>query len=102
MMVAELVPMPAPSSDLLRVNRFFKFEEGERRLLFVVENAAFLETDPPAWMLAELVEGKERVRKSEVLHVLAETFGEEEAKATLEAFEKVIVLEPWGQPKMKP
>src|SRR5262249_8673825 len=69
-MVAELVPIPAHPADLFRVNRFFRFEENGKRLLFVVQNTAFIELDAASWALAEMCAGKERVRRSEVLREL--------------------------------
>jgi uncharacterized protein len=104
-MVAELnevVPMPAPPSDLLRVNKFYPFEEAGRRLMLVVENAAFAEADDAGWALAQMVAGKERVRRSEVLAALTAAFGEEEAAGALSAFEQLEILSPFARPRMAP
>lgn len=97
-MALELIPMPAPPRDLLRVNRFFPFEEEGRRLMFVVDNAAFCEVDEPAWVLAETVAGKGRVQRSELERALAERFGDEAAKETIFGFEQLEILEPVERP----
>lgn len=100
--LSEMVPMPAPPHDLLRVNKFYPFEEGGRRLMLVVENAAFAEADDAGWSLAHIVAGKERVRKSEILAELTAAYGEEEAAAALLAFEQLDILAPFARPRMAP
>lgn len=101
-MAAELIPMPVSPADLYRVNRFYPFEEGGKRLLLVVDNAAFAEADGPAWTLAHLIDGKARVQRSELERALAAAVGLEEARETLHAFEQLEILEPFGQPRMAP
>lgn len=96
--VAELVPIPVSPKDLLRVERFYPFEEGDKRLLFVVDSAAFCELDEAGWMLAQQISGEGRVKKSDVHAALAERFGAEEADATLEGFEQLEVLVPFDRP----
>lgn len=98
-MSAELVPMPAPPRDQLRVARFYPFEEADRRLLFVIENAAFAELDPASWRLAQLVLGQGKVRRSELLEALAD-LGPEEAEATVYGFEQLEVLVPYERPHL--
>ncbi|MCK6545158.1 radical SAM protein [Myxococcota bacterium] len=99
-MVAELVPMPSNPADLYRVARFHAFEEGGKRLLLVVENAAFAELDAPSAHLAALLTGRERARRSELRAALAAEFGEEEADATLLGFEQLEILGPFDRPKI--
>jgi uncharacterized protein len=101
-MAAELVPIPAAPSDLLRVNKIYPFEEHGRRLLFVVENAAFCELDDGSWALARRIAGQERVRRSEVGRALEAEIGAEEARAALLAFEQLHVLEPFDRPRAPP
>jgi uncharacterized protein len=101
-MVAELVPIPAHPADLFRVNRFFRFEEDQKRLLFCVESTAFLELDRASWMLADLIAGKERVRRSEILRDLEAEVPEAEASAAVVAFEQLHLLEPVARPKFSP
>jgi uncharacterized protein len=100
--VADLVPMPAAPADLLRVNRVHAFEESGRRMLFVVENAAFCALDDASWSLAGAIAGKERTNKSELLASVAREHGEEEAKAAILAFEQLHVLEPFDRPRFVP
>lgn len=96
-MSAELVSMPGPPRDQLRVARFHPFEEDGRQLLFVVENAAFCEVDPASWRLVQLVHGQDKVRRSELLAALAD-LGPEEAEETVLGFEKLEVLMPASFP----
>jgi uncharacterized protein len=91
-MAAELIPMPAAPKDLLRVNRFFPFEEGGRRFLFVVETAAFCEADEASWRMAEAIAGLDRVKKSEL-----SSFGEE----TIHGFEQLEILEPFERSRQQ-
>lgn len=93
-MSAELVAMPASPDDLFRVQRFYPFEEGGRRLVFVVDSAAFAELDDASWSLAQHLAGQGRVRRSEQLGQLAQTYGDEEASGTWEAFEQLEILVP--------
>lgn len=96
-MSAELVPMPAPPRDLLRVARCHPFEEGGKKLLFVVENAAFCELDAPTWRLVQKVHGQDKVRRSELLEAL-EDLGEAEAEETVQGLESLEVLVPASRP----
>lgn len=93
-MSPELVPMPAPPKDLLRVARFHPFEEGGKKLLFVVENAAFCEVDDASWALAQRVHGQERVSRSALLAELPEA----EAEALVYGFEQLELLVPFDRP----
>jgi uncharacterized protein len=97
-MVAELVPIPAHPHDVLRVNRFFRFEEGGKRLLYVVGNTAFLELDEPASYLADLIAGKDRVRRSALVDALEARFSEAAAVESVLAFEQLHLLEPKDRP----
>ncbi len=99
-MTAELIPMPISPQDLLRVNKFYPFEEGEKKLLVVVENAAFAEADEPSWALAQLLAGKDRAQRSLILKELTEAYGEEEAQATLLGFEQLEIVEPAERPRV--
>lgn len=94
-MSTELVPMPAPPKDIFRVARFHPFEEGDKKLLFVVENAAFCEVDEASWTLARTVHGKDRVRRQELLEALAD---DPEAEQTLLGFEQLEILVPFERP----
>lgn len=96
-MTAELVPMPAPPRDLLRVARFFPFEEGERRLMFVVDNAAFCALDEASWRLAQHLIGQERARRSELLALLDDLPPAEAEEAVL-GFEQLEILLPHDFP----
>lgn len=99
-MSAELVAMPARPDDLFRVERFYPFEEGGRRLVFVVDSAAFAELDAPSWALAKKVAGEGRVRRSVMTEALTESFGEAEAAETWEAFEQLQILVPSDRPSV--
>lgn len=99
-MVAELIPMPSSPADLFRVNKFYPFEESGKRLMLVVENAAFAEVDEISWQLASIVAGKDRVKKSAVIAELAEKFGEEEAKDAVLGFEQLEIFVPHDRPRM--
>jgi uncharacterized protein len=94
---AELVPMPAPPRDLLRVARFYPFEERGRRLLFVVDNAAFCALDDASWRVAQHLMGRDRVRRSELLALVAD-LGPTEAEETIYGFEQLEVLLPHDFP----
>jgi len=95
-----LVPIPVRPDDLLRVNAFFPFEEGEKRLLFVVENAAFTELDDAGWALANMLAGHPRTSRKATLKALSELHGEEAAVATVEGFEQLEILEPADRPRL--
>jgi uncharacterized protein len=95
-----LVSMPVRPDDLLRVGGFFPFEEGGRRLLFVVENAAFCEADEVSWALAERLLGESRVSRSQLRATLLERFPEAEVDAAMLAFEQLEVLVPWDRPRL--
>lgn len=99
-MVAELVPMPASPADLFRVNKFYPFEESGKRLMLVVENAAFAELDEPSWVLASLAMGKDRVQKSAILAAMTAQFGEAIARETMLGFEQLEVFVPYDRPRM--
>ncbi len=100
MVAADVVPMPGPPQDNLRVNGFFPFEERDRRLLFVVENAAFCEADDVAWDLASRVVNEPKVRRSQLVEALTAEHGAEEAEATVLAFEQLEILTPVDRPRM--
>jgi hypothetical protein len=95
-----LIPMPLRPDDVLRVNGYFPFEEGGRRLLFVVDNAAFSEMDEAGWHLATTLAGTPRVSKKQLLRELGERFGEAQAAETLLAFEQLEILEPADRPRL--
>ncbi len=97
-MAAELIPMPASPKDLLRVNRFYPFEEEGRRFIFVVDNAAFCEADESAWLLASTLAGAERVKRSELTKILAEQLGESGANDAVFGFEQLDILQPFERP----
>ena len=99
-MTAEFVPMPVSPRELLQVQRFHSFEEQGRRLLFVVENAAFIELDEAAWRLAEYLHDHERIRRPDAVQALADDFGSEEAESAVVSFEQLGVLVPAGWPGM--
>lgn len=95
-----LVSMPARPDDVLRVNGFFPFEEGGRRLLFVVENAAFAEADEAGWWLAERVASEPRVLRSVLREELRQRFGSDDGDAALLAFEQLEILTPSERPRV--
>lgn len=95
-----LIPMPTRPDDLLRVNGFFPFEEGGRRLLFVVDNAAFSELDEPGWALANALAGSPRISRRQVVRELEARFGAEAASETVLAFEQLEILEPADRPRL--
>lgn len=97
--VGDLIPMPAPPRDLFRVNGFYPFEEGQKRLLFVVENAAFVEADPASWALAALLKDTPRVRRSELEAQLLAQFSAPEVAEALEAFARLEILVPADRPR---
>ncbi len=96
---SDLVAMPVAPRELVRINRFHRFDEGDKKLMLVVENAAFAELDPPAVLLAELLAGKDKVRRASLLEALTAQFGATEAEATLFAFEQLEVLVPLDAPR---
>ena len=98
-MAADLIPMPVSPKDLLRVNRFFPFEEGGRRFLFVVDNAAFCEADDAAWALAGAISGLDRVKRSELEQRLEQELGKERASEAIFGFEQLDILEPFERPR---
>lgn len=95
-----VIPMPGPPQDTLRVNGFFPFEEADRRLLFVVENAAFCEADDATWDLAARVASEPKVRRSQLVEALTERHGSEEAEAAVFAFEQLEIFTPSDRPRM--
>lgn len=95
-----LVPMPIPSAEARRVERFFAFEEAGRRLIFAVDSTAFVEADDPAWALLEDLRGAGVLRRASVVQRLAERFGLEEAEATVQSFEKLDILVPIDRPRV--
>lgn len=99
-MSASVVPMPTHPADLLRVAGFYPFEEDGKRLVFVIENAAFVEADDAGWALAERIAGQARVSRREVLAGLSATFGAAEAEAAVFAFEQLEVLIPFDRPRL--
>lgn len=101
-MSAELVPMPAHPGDLLRVNRFFAFEENGRRLIFVVDNAAFAEADDVSWALACALGAESRVRRSALVLSLAPRFGAEAIEEAIVGFEQLEILAPNDYPRVAP
>ena len=92
-MVAELIPMPANPQDVLRVNRIFPFEEGGKKLLMVVENAAFAELDEPSWRAVHLVAGQERIDRKLLVEALTPDFGAAEAQATIQGDHATVAVE---------
>lgn len=96
----DLVPMPARPEEILRVAGFFPFEEAGRRLIFVVENAAFVEADEASWVLAQRLAGAARVVRSELRAELKDRFGEAGAEAALHAFTQLEILVPADRPRM--
>jgi uncharacterized protein len=99
-MSAALVPMPARPDQVLRVAPFFPFEESGRRLLFVVENAAFAEADEATWALASMLAGQSRISRPGLAADLAVRFGADEASAAIEAFERLEILVPADRPRI--
>ncbi len=98
-MVSSIVQMPSAPGDALRIERYYPFEEGGRRLIFVVENAAFAELDEPTWYLAhKLLEGGKQSRRA-LLADLEDRFGAEAAQESIEAFEQLQVLQPFNYPR---
>jgi uncharacterized protein len=100
--VNQLIPMPVNPKDVLRINPFFPFEEEGRKLLFVVNNAAFAEMDESSWWLANQLAGQEKVLRHELIAQLSEAFGDKEAEDTFLAFEQLEVLSPFSQPSNIP
>lgn len=100
-MVAELIPMPVNPQDVLRVNRIYPFEEGGKKLLMVVENAAFAELDEPSWRAVHLVAGQERIDRKVLVEALTPEFGAEEAQATVRGLMQLEVLVPKDTPRLR-
>jgi hypothetical protein len=96
---SDLVPMPARPDDLLRVNGFYPFEEAGKRLLFVVENAAFIEADEIGWALSALVSVSPRAKRSALFAELTTRWSEAEAKEAIETFEQLEILVPADRPR---
>ncbi len=65
----DLVRPPVAPRDRLRINKFFPFEAEGRRLLFVVDNAAFAEADDAIWALVEKLNGRDEITKPELLEL---------------------------------
>jgi uncharacterized protein len=97
-----LIPMPGHPEDLLRVHPFHAFEEAGRRLLFVVENAAFVEADAAGWALSEAIGTETRVSRKALREILVAGHGEAEADAALDAFARLEILVPWDRPRARP
>ena len=98
----QLVPMLANPEDVLRINPFFPFEENDRKLLFVVNNAAFAELDDSTWWLANRIAGQDKIHRKDLVSELSDAFGAEEAEDTLLGFEQLEILTPYSRPSNAP
>jgi uncharacterized protein len=100
--MTELIAMPTRTAELLRVEPFVPFEEAGRRLVFVVDNTAFVEADDAAWALAEHLGATPRVDRAALVRWLAERFGQATAEQTVEAFRQLEILRPADWPRVRP
>lgn len=101
-MDATLVAAPLPVRDRLTIRPFHAFEEGARKLLFVVENAAFVEADDASFALAEKLRGRDVASRSELVRSLADAFSDSEAEAAVLGLEQLEVLVPNEIPRFAP
>ncbi|MBI4815442.1 MAG: radical SAM protein [Deltaproteobacteria bacterium] len=97
-----LVAPPLPVRDRLTIRPFHAFEEGGRKLLFVVENAAFVEADEASFMLAELLTGRDVTSRSALLSELTQRCSAADAEAAVLGLEQLEILVPKEIPRSPP